>query len=431
MPRRCGKTTIISLAVPLKALAYRLKNCILLIGESATTAEANLNTLVTELETNALLLEDFPHLAPGRDARGQLIKWTDAEICVDSGARVVARGMGASMRGLKKGRHRPDLAIVDDPESPESADTFLKRQRHKRWFGGTFLGLGADDWDIYIIGNLIHHDGLLAEHLKSSQWDGLVFKAINQPVPESYPYKLGNTRQDGSALWPEGWPLEALAAYRNEPTVGTLGFAREMMNDPRSDEDKVFFPEQFTYFDFAGTEEALNEYEQLGIFIDPAGGQKQQEFKRGKKDFAAIVTAGRKSGHIDVLDVRLTKKLPDQQIGLLIDAYARFGARIIGAEENIYKNLLAPTIQREAAKLALFPGVRPVTQSENKVSRILNLQPLIEHGVIRFARHLLKTCPEYFGQFDEFPGAVFDDGPDATEGVVRLLEKRVVDMKIS
>ena len=76
-PRQFGKTTIISLGLPLYMMAYRLKWFILMIGESATTAEANLATLTQELETNEALLADFPHLVPATDHRGQSVKWTD------------------------------------------------------------------------------------------------------------------------------------------------------------------------------------------------------------------------------------------------------------------------------------------------------------------------------------------------------------------
>src|SRR6185436_1072328 len=124
------------------------------------TAQTNLASIVQELETNEQLLEDFPHLAPARDPKGQLVKWTDEEIVIANYALVRAKGMGSRMRGMKYRSHRPDLAVLDDPESPETADTFLKRRRHQRWFGGTFLGLGATNWDIYVISNLPHHDAL-------------------------------------------------------------------------------------------------------------------------------------------------------------------------------------------------------------------------------------------------------------------------------
>lgn len=420
-PRFHGKTTLAALIHPIRQFAYRWKRFCLMLGASMDAAEANLASIIEEVENNEALLEDFPHLRPAMDQKGQLVKWTDRQLVFRSGASIIAKGMGGRMRGLKRGAHRPDLAILDDPESPENSDTFKKRKRAKRWFGGTFLGLGGSDWDVYVIGNLVHHDSVIAELLRAPSWDSKLYRAENKPVRQGFRYPLGNTKTDGSPLWPEGWPPEKLLSYRNEPNVGSLVYAREMMNDPREDADKIFDTAQFEYFDFVKDRD-LKTYDALATFIDPAGGQKPNELKQGKKDFAAIVTAGRGGGHIDVLDVKMTKKLPDSQFDLLLDTYEEFHASLIGAEENIFKNLIKSNIEAAGKARNLFPAIRPIHQTQNKVTRILSTQPLTENKTLRFARHLLQTVPEYFEQWDEFP-AEHDDGPDATEGAVRLLEK--------
>lgn len=421
-PRKFGKSTIISLALPLHVFAFMLKHFVILIGEAATTAESNLQSIIDEVENNELLLQDFPHLRPAIDKKGQLVKWTDRQLVFHSGATIVAKGMGARLRGLKRKRFRPDLAILDDPESPETADTFTKRKRHKGWFGGTFMGLGSTDWDIYVIGNLIHKECLIAELLKSDEWDGKVYRAENRPVSAAYPYKLGNTKDDGSALWPEEWPLEALEVYKRQPTVGTLIYAREMMNNPIDDADKKFDTGQFAYFDFNWAV-MLNDYDAIATFIDPAGGQKPNEVKAGKKDFAAIVTAGRRRDNkkIQIFDVVMNRELPDGQIDALIGAVKEFKPSKVGAEENMFKNLLSSNITQAGLRENVYVPVQAIHQTQNKITRILSIQPPIEAKTIEFARHLLAKCPVYFEQFDEFP-AEHDDGPDATEGVVRLLE---------
>lgn len=420
-PRRFGKTSLISLALPLQALAYQTKWFVLLVGEAAPSAESNLQSIIDEVENNELLLQDFPHLAPKRDNKGQLVKWTDRQLVFESGATIVAKGTGARLRGLKRERFRPDLAILDDPESPETADTFGKRKRHKNWFGGTFMGLGASEWDIYVIGNLIHLDCLIADLLKSPEWDAKVYRAENTPTRKSYPFPLGNTKQDGSALWPEAWPLEELAQYKRQPTVGTIIYAHEMMNDPMEDSDRKFDTGQFAYFDF--TPQMLGEYDVIATFIDPAGGQKPNEIKQGKKDFAAIVTAGRRKDNrkVQIIDARLTRDLPAKQIDLLLDVYQEFRPSRMAAEDNIFKNLIRPNIEQRAQTRGMYPPIVSIHQTQNKVTRVLSIQPPIEAKTIEFARHLLKTCPEFFEQFDEFPGG-HDDGPDATEGAVRLTE---------
>lgn len=422
-PRMMGKTSIISLALPLKKLAYQEKYYVLMIGESADTSEANLATLAHECETNERLLEDFPHLAPARDLRGQTMKWTDRQIVFANFATVRAKGMGARMRGMKHRQRRPDLAILDDPESPETADTFLKRRRHKRWFGGTFMGLGARGWDIFVIGNLPHHDCLIADLVKDPTWDGTLWRAENLPQRENERYPVGNTKEDGSPLWPEVWPLTALMAYKAEPNVGSLGYAREMLNDPREEENKEFNIYEFALVDFTPAD--LSRYIEMVIAVDPAGGEHPGEVRRGRRDYCAVVGMGRtRDNFIEVFAVTLAKVLPDKQIDLVLDMYDFCRAPVV-VEENMYKNLLASAMGRRAQERQLYPSIMTVTHAQNKITRILSLQPPIRSRIIRFARYLFDTVPEFFAQFDEFPGS-YDDGPDAMESGLRKLEKKVV-----
>lgn len=426
-PRKFGKTTIINLVLPLQGLAYQRKKFVLLIGESSGAAEGNLATITQELETNELLLEDFPHLAPAVDPKGQMVKWTDRQLVLKNHATIVAKGLGSRMRGIKYRHLRPDLAIIDDPESPETADTFLKRRRHKRWFGGTFLGLGATGWDVFCIGNLPHHDSLIASLVRSKEWVGKMFRAINIPKRQDDRYPIGNTKTDGSPLWPEGWPLAALEAYKRQPEVGSLGFAREMMNDPREEEDKPFNPLLFATFEF--TPEHRKKFVTTAMAIDPAGGTNAGEYKKGIRDWAIAIVGGRtRDGFIDVFAIGMTKKPPEDQIDMVLDMYDTHRPRQIAVEEVMFKNLYKPSITRLAKARKLYPTVVPLKQPKiNKHARILGIQPLVmdRPQVVRFAAHLFEEYPLFFAQFDEFPMS-FDDGPDALEMLVRKLEKQSV-----
>lgn len=425
-PRKFGKTTIISLVKPLHDLAYQRKHFVLLIGESATAAEGNLATISAELDSNELLLQDFPHLAPAKDAKGQFVKWTDRQLVFKNFATIVARGMGARMRGIKYRQMRPDMAILDDPESPETADTFLKRRRHKRWFGGTFMGLGASNWDLYVIGNLPHHDCLLADLLRAPDWDSKLYRAINRPPdPEGERYPIGNTKQDGSALWPEEWSLRRLDAYKKEPNVGSLGFAREMMNDPRDEQDKVFNIADFAYFDFDRS--MLKKYRLIGAAVDPAGGEKPSDVKKGKRDWFVCVIAGlQKDGTIDIFHITMNKNVPELQMDAMLDDYKEFHPRWFVVEENMFKNLYAPTFVARAKLKRLYPTISTVHNTQNKISRIMGTQPILAQKTVRFARHLKDTMPYFFAMYDEFPGADFDDGPDAVELLLRKMEAKKI-----
>lgn len=423
-PRKFGKTTEVGVGLPLWKLAYQRKHFVLFIGESSMAAEGNLATLTQELETNEKLLKDFPHLSPARDPKNQLVKWTDRQIVLSNFATVVAKGMGSRMRGIKYRNHRPDLAIIDDPESPETGDTFLKRKRHKRWFGGTFLGLGATGWDVFVIGNLPNHDALIGDLVRDPGWTGILYRAINVPPRPEERYPIGNTAEDGTPLWPEVWPHEALEAYRREPEVGSLGFAREMMCDPRDEEDKPFDPAEFVTFE--QTEEHEKQWVVEVIAVDPAGGEKQGEYRKGIKDWCAVVGAGRcKDGHIDIYAITMTRETPDKQMDAIIEMAKDTGIRTVVLEEIMFKNLYATDLHNKAVKLGVYLNIETVAhQKENKVARILSLvAPLHDFKIIRFAKHLKEKVRVYFLQFDEFPQG-FDDGPDATEILLRKLERK-------
>lgn len=426
-PRKFGKTTQINVVLPIWQLAYRRKYFVLLIGETSDAAEANLATITQEIETNELLLADFPHLAPQMDPRGQYVKWTDRQIVMREGQTIRAKGMGSRMRGIKYRDRRPDLAIVDDPESPETADTLLKRRRHKRWFGGTFMGLGAKGWDVWVIGNLPHHDALIAMLVLSKEWKGIMFRALNIPRKKEDRYPIGNSKTDGSPLWPESWPMHALMALKRDPSVGALGFAREMMNDPREEDDKPFNPLRFATFTF--TKEFRKEYiVTSAATVDPAGGTNPGEYKKGIRDWCVIVVGGRgKDGRIYIWDIRMTKDPPDRQITLLLDLYDEWRMKRIGVEEVMFKNLYSKTIRTAGMKRKLYPTVITLKQPRtNKQTRILGIQPMLmdDPQVVVFADHLMEKYPEFFAMFDEFP-ASFDDAPDATEMLVQMLQKPV------
>jgi hypothetical protein len=430
-PRKFGKTTIIALGKPLHELAYQRKKFILLIGETATTAEANLGTLTAEVENNERLRADFPHFAPAKDNKGQPVKWTDKQIVFSDFSTVMAKGLGARSRGIKYRQNRPDLAILDDPESPETADTFLKRLRHKRWFGGTFMGLGATNWDLFVIGNLIHNDCLLASLLRDKTWDSLLWRA-KHIIKDEERYPTGHTLNDGSAVWPEVWSLERLEAFKNTPEVGEFNFAREMMNDPKTKEEQQFDPSEFTYYVHEDTRTLR--YRRKLTYVDPAGGDKPGEMKKGRRDYCAIVTGGvsPEDGWVEIFDVELIRLTPDKQIDRVLDIYAKLQAPI-QVEEVVYKNLYASAMAKSAKERGLFPAIttRDV-HGQRKDGRILGTQPKIMHKQtrhVRFAQHLIDQVPDYFAQFEEYPGE-YDDGPDATEGVIHGLETGVVPKTI-
>jgi hypothetical protein len=168
-PRGDGKTTRAEV-MTIKAILSGKRRFVAFVGATATAANESLESLKGEFETNELLLADFPevcypvHALEGihNKCKGQLyrgkptrMKWSGNLIVLPtiegspaSGAVFCCRGITGRIRGMKYRRHdgetpRPDLAIVDDPQTERSAASGLQCKKRLDTITGAVLGLAG------------------------------------------------------------------------------------------------------------------------------------------------------------------------------------------------------------------------------------------------------------------------------------------------
>jgi hypothetical protein len=169
MPRASGKTSLCEAAC-VWAILYGHRHFIPLIGSDENNAIGMLNSIKTEFEINDLLNEDFPEAVyPIRcldgiaiRAKGQLfegerthIGWTNDEIVMPSipgsqasGAVIRVAGITGGIRGMRFKRAdgqtmRPDLIIVDDPQTDTSARSPSQCDTRERILKGAILGMAG------------------------------------------------------------------------------------------------------------------------------------------------------------------------------------------------------------------------------------------------------------------------------------------------
>lgn len=169
MPRGSGKTSLCEVAC-LWAILYGHREFVCLIGSDERSALEMLESAKMELDSNDLLLEDFPeavfpiHKLDGiaHRANGQLyqgrrthIGWTAKEIVMPaipgsraSGAIIRVAGITGRIRGMKYKRPdgrtvRPSLVVIDDPQTDESARSPSQCQHRGSVLAGAILGLGG------------------------------------------------------------------------------------------------------------------------------------------------------------------------------------------------------------------------------------------------------------------------------------------------
>ena len=203
MPRASGKTTLAEAAV-LWSTLYGYRQFPFVIGSEATSALEILESVQKELETNDLLLEDFPEVCypirclegitqrcAGQLYNGKRTHMHWASDCLvlptipgskASGCIVAVAGITGRIRGMKfkraDGRSvRPDLVLLDDPQTAESARSPSQCATRKRLINADVMGLAGPGKEIAaLMPCTVIVQGDLSDDLldreKNPQWRG-------------------------------------------------------------------------------------------------------------------------------------------------------------------------------------------------------------------------------------------------------------------
>lgn len=167
MPRGAGKSSLAEQAV-LWALLHGHRQFVFFIGNTQPAAEQMLANLRTELETSDLLLTDYPEALLPIAAlegirqrrllhRGNLIRmeFTQERISLpwivgsrSAGGTVRCAGITGSFRGARIKQPdgttlRPDLVVIDDPQTHESANSPTQTHKRERILAGDVMGLAG------------------------------------------------------------------------------------------------------------------------------------------------------------------------------------------------------------------------------------------------------------------------------------------------
>ena len=174
MPRGSGKTTLCEWA-SIWALLHGHRQFIVIVGSDQAIAEQMLDSIKSHLEQNDLLADDFPDATfpiralegINKRARGQTINGKSTKIEWDadqitlatvpggicSGAAVRVAGITGRIRGLRHTRPdgktiRPDLVLIDDPQTDESAASPSQCATREKTLAGAILGLAGPGKEI-------------------------------------------------------------------------------------------------------------------------------------------------------------------------------------------------------------------------------------------------------------------------------------------
>ena len=401
VPRGFGKTTLVSIVLPVFEIVYQDVDFTACISEAAPHAKMQLDNIKRELTTNALILAVFGNLKPKLtdDER-----WGQEMFETKSGMVMVARGQGGQVRGLNHRGRRPKKIIVDDLEDKESVSTQAQREKVRTWFYGDLkpaLPKMDPDATIVVLGTLLHQDALLETLARDPEWTTVRLSALDiQNAP----------------IWPEMYTVEELQKLKQSYLMAGLlhVYYLEYMNEAKSPETQVFIPEFFIFNPVPEGSDLLT-----AVYMDPAIS------KRRTADDTVIIGGGINDRNGCIYVTHVWGKLgasEDEKVTQFFKIQKELGSRRNGIESVSYQAALLETFHTEMFRRKQYFEIEGVPHKTKKTERIRGvLRTPFFNGRIIFTRHfpeLEAQLLDFRQDLDDQP----DDYPDALAGMVKLLD---------
>ena len=409
-PRGTAKSTTTSLIYPLWKAAFKRSDedlFIVIISESQAQSINFLSRIKYHLWNSDTFRELFGDMGPMTAKR-----WTNNDVILANGTRIIAVGTGQRVRGFIEGDTRPNLIIVDDFESELNAFTPEARAKNKKWMTEAVVPSLSDDGKLVLIGTVISEDCFLYWIKESSAWTVLWYSIWDD---------------DENSLWPERFPKERILQIKDEfESIGNLnGFYQEYMNIAQSPDNAPFKPEwmKLHHYDFEIRNNQpcligkIKEDEKV-IPIEVYCGVDPASSLTARADFFVIATIGMDyEGNKYAIDIFRDKISPSKQPQKIIDTYKKYKPRRMKIETTGYQEALRVGVRDIMREDGLYipgleKGVKPRTR---KSERLLSLVPM-------FARGQFFWRPEDIAGQQEFLSYPRGKHDDVMDGIWTALE---------
>jgi hypothetical protein len=327
---------------------------------------------------------------------------------------MVTSGVGGAITG-----RGCELLVIDDPvKNAEEAGSETIRDAIYNWYQSTARTRLQPGASCVVIQTRWHQDDLAGRLIARSDaggehWDVLTMPAIAEQ-DEHWP-DGSIFRKEGEVLWEDHFPAQVLASTQSSmtPYWWNALYQQSPGQHERAEWPAEYFEGDDLWFDEWPTHDHIW---LKGIALDPSKG------KTDRSDYSAFVMIA--VTHDGTLHVQadLARRPVDQIVQVGCDLYSTFRPDGFSVEANAWQDLLAGEFKREFERRGnMPPWINLPNNNVNKIVRIRRLGQYLSTRRMKFK----ANCPGtelLFKQLKEFPTAKYDDGPDACEQCVQLLE---------
>lgn len=391
-PRGHAKSTAFTHDFALASALFRVESHILIVSATEELAMAHLGDISKELHDNEDVISEFGIAKFLVDSKGEIVvKCNDGYEF-----RIIARGSGQKLRGLKWNGRRPGLILCDDMEEDEQVESADRRRKFSRWVLRALLPLGRKGAKIRWHGTILHVESMLARMMKSSSWITRLYRAH------------AGFDDFTQILWPEQFD-EAELRRRRQVFIDdgdAAGYSQEYLNNPLDSAEAYLQREWY----IGMSERDFDKPKLIAAAID---------FAISKKDHAnrTSITVGGKcqDNLLHFLDQRVGRMDSLEIIEEIFDVQAAWHPDAIFVESGQIWLSLWPQIRQEMMRRDRFINFIPRTPINDKASRGRSLQRRMRAGATRWAKdaHWFAGMQDEMLRFTGVTEAGLDDQFDS------------------
>lgn len=404
-PREHAKSTALTHDYGLATILFREQDYVVIVSATEDLAIGHLGDIAKELRENDDLIEEFGIKAMLVDAK------TDVIVEFEDGhqARIIAKGSGQKMRGLKWNGKRPGLIICDDLEEDETVKNRERRREFENWFLRALLPCRRRGGYVRVHGTILHEESLLARLMKSKVWSHRLFRA----------HKSFDDFTE--ILWPEQFPEERLRSIRQIyiDSSNASGYSQEYLNDPRDNTEAYLRRQDFIPM----SEEDRRSPKAIKVGCDFAVS------KADHADRTSFTVGGMdQNNFIHIVDQFAGRWDPTEWIDMMFDIESRYSPEEFVVEGGVIWKAIETTIYNEMRKRDIWMNIQVINPTKDKAARGRPLQKRHRGGGMRFDKDA-PWYPVYEDELLRFTGtsdAGKDDQFDSTAILVKGFENSAV-----
>lgn len=319
----------------------------------------------------------------------------------DKGGMYVAAGVGTAITG-----RGADILLIDDPfKDRQEADSEITRQRVWDWYTSTAYTRLMPGGAVVVINTRWHDDDLSGKLLAEQEHGGDKWEVLSLPA----------IQPDGTALWPEWYPLERLEQIRS--VLPARDWNSLYQQNPIPDDGDYFKAGWFT--DYHSLPRGLAIYGASDYAVTDGGGDWTEHGVFGVDS----------NGNIYVIDWWRGQTTSDVWIESKCDLIIRHEPQCWFGEAGPIRRSVEPFLMRRMSERNAICRIEWLSSIADKMARARGIQGLASMGKVFFPANAAWKG-DIMTQLLRFPAGKHDDAVDVFSMIGRglaIVKPRPVD----